>query len=177
MIVLGVVANLGAEPPGKNQGSEGAERKRDSEPRYGTGRPGDLAPEEEAKYDQIVKRFIQHDAGIRPDSDAAKAFKSLGPEAIPSLVRGFNEAAQLSHSCPVTMIARKLIQLASQSEDPQVLLYIRSDVGAGLPVTNYQGLINSVRFACTKRQGELSKALREQESRYKKLRDGLDPRP
>src|SRR5690242_13193143 len=66
-----------------------------------------LTKAEEDKLDEIVNRYIQYDIGRLQGRDGAKAlkeFNDLGPEAIPSLVRGLNRAAAIEHSCPVVVI-------------------------------------------------------------------------
>src|SRR5262245_41153977 len=60
-----------------------------------TGRPGELTEEEEEKIEKVVNRFIQFDIGANPrDKEALKELNKLGPEAIPSLIRGMNRSVQ-----------------------------------------------------------------------------------
>src|SRR3954462_5425296 len=73
-----------------------------------------LTKEEEARLDEVIDRFIQYDTGRLRGEDARRAlrdFEKLGPEAIPALIRGVNRAAEIQHSCPVVVIARKLNRL------------------------------------------------------------------
>src|SRR4051794_20839980 len=62
-----------------------------------------LTPQEEAKYEEIVERFIQFDIGKLPGAAGKKAledFDRLPPEAIFVLIDGFNRAANMEASCP-----------------------------------------------------------------------------
>lgn len=126
-------------------------------PRVRTGRLGELSPEEEAKYDKVIHDFIQHDIGTRPNPGTLKQLDGLSAEAIPALVRGVNYSANLSHSCPVTMLAAKLTQLIRRSDDPQVLRFIRGDVGAGVKSDKYNNLLARVKTETSLRQAELTR--------------------
>ncbi|MCA9216577.1 MAG: hypothetical protein KDB27_26085, partial [Planctomycetales bacterium] len=64
------------------------------------------------QYDQIVDRFIQYDVGkLRGAAGIAanRAFRELGPEAFPALIRGLNRSANIHASCPVGVIAGKVL--------------------------------------------------------------------
>ncbi len=122
-----------------------------------TGRPGELTREEEDKLDRIVHNFILHDLGVQPSQSAVDALRDLGPEAIPALVRGINYSATLSHSCPVTVLAAKLDSLIRSCDDPYVLSFIRSEVGAGLKVTKYAGLLTKLRVQTSLRASQLQR--------------------
>src|SRR5262245_48342485 len=86
-----------------------------------TGRPGENRPEEEAKFDKIIDNFIQYDTGARRNAAALAELNSLGPEAIPALIRGLNKCVKCGYSCPVSSISKKLRQLLQASEDEKVL--------------------------------------------------------
>lgn len=120
-----------------------------------TGRLGELSPEEDARITQIIDRFILHDVGMRSDPQAVREFRQLGPEAIPPLVRGFNKAITMSHSCPAGMIYQKLAALVRNSDDRQVLAFIRAEVGAGVPQTPYAGLVNNLKVMSSMRAAQL----------------------
>ncbi|HMP03316.1 MAG TPA: hypothetical protein PKC45_12530 [Gemmatales bacterium] len=128
-------------------------------PRYvvRSGRPGELIPEEEARYKDIVDRFILHDVGMRRDLQAVREFQQLGHDAIPVLVQGFNKAITMSHSCPAGMINQKMSALIRASHDRQVLAYIRAEVGAGARQTPYAGLVNNLKVMTSVRSAELAR--------------------
>ena len=94
-----------------------------------------LTKEEEAKLETVVDRLILADTGRLRGDDARKAvkeFDKLGPEAIPALIRGLQRSAKMSQSCPVVLIAKKLIRLLDASTDPILLEYARDEIGAGI---------------------------------------------
>lgn len=122
-----------------------------------TGRPGDLTTAEQTRINQIIDRFILHDIGVTRDPLAVREFRDLGSEAIPGLVRGFNRAITLNHSCPATMIYHKLSSLIRSCEDRQVLAFIRTEVGAGVTATPYAGLVNNLKLLSSMRAAYLAR--------------------
>lgn len=122
-----------------------------------TGRPSELTATEQTRINQIIDRFILHDIGLTRDPLAVREFKDLGPEAIPCLVRGFNKAITLNHSCPATMIYHKLSTLIRTCEDRQVLAFIRMEVGAGVTATPYAGLVNNLKVLSSMRAAHLAR--------------------
>src|SRR5260370_42166624 len=65
-----------------------------------------LTDKEYADIDAIIERFIQYDIGKLKGAEGRKAladFLALGPEAVFSLIDGFNRAANLEHSCPAVL--------------------------------------------------------------------------
>ena len=83
-----------------------------------------LTSEEEDKLDDVINRFIRADAGMSKSDEAKQAqrdFDALGRDAIPALIRGLNRAAQLDHSCPTLMIAKKLSRMLAASDDQKLL--------------------------------------------------------
>jgi hypothetical protein len=120
-----------------------------------TGRPGELSPQEEDRLDEIVERFIQYDIGRNRDPQALADFKQLGPEAIPALIRGLNKSARMSHSCPATVIGKKLNQLLMATTDEEVLDFARENIGAGVGRTVYAGMLNNLKFNVTQRKRQL----------------------
>jgi hypothetical protein len=118
-----------------------------------------LTKEEEEKLDAIVDRYIQYDIGKLPGKEGAKAlkeFKALGREAIPSLVRGLNRAAKIEHSCPVVVIAQKLWRMLAVCEDPELLEYVKDEIGSGVGRTRHEGILKDLRLAVTMRKNALS---------------------
>jgi hypothetical protein len=119
-----------------------------------------LTKEEEDKLDEIVDRYILFDIGRLQGKEGAKAlkdFKALGPEAIPSLVRGLNRAAKIEHSCPVVVIAQKLGRLLSASEDPELMEYVKDNIGSGVGPTRHAGVLQDLRLAVSMRKNALAR--------------------
>jgi hypothetical protein len=119
-----------------------------------------LSKEEEAKVEKIIDRFIDYDTGKLRGPEGAQAlkdFKDLGPEAIPALIDGFNRAANLEHSCPASVIARKLVGFLQVSNDPQLLDFARENIGAGVTAKRHQGVLKDLRLACMLRKSALQR--------------------
>ncbi|MCS6851706.1 MAG: hypothetical protein NZ700_11125 [Gemmataceae bacterium] len=119
-----------------------------------------LTDKEEAELDAIIDRFIEYDIGKLKGEEGKKAllaFQKLGPEAIPALIRGLNRAAALEHSCPVTVIAKKLGSLLAASNDPQLLDFARESIGAGVGATRHQALLRDLRVAVTLRRNAVAR--------------------
>jgi hypothetical protein len=119
-----------------------------------------LTKEEEDRLDQIVDRFMQYDIGRLQGKEGAKAlkeFKALGPEAIPSLVRGLNRAAIIEHSCPVVVIGQKLGRLLAASDDQELMEYVRDNIGSGVGRTRHAGVLQDLRFAVTLRKNAIAR--------------------
>ncbi len=68
---------------------------------------------------------------------------ALGPEGIPAVVRGLNKAARLHASCPVGVLASKLISLLQRIRDPSLSQYAIENLGHGVPenAPHYQRII------------------------------------
>jgi hypothetical protein len=138
---------LGADPAPKETGT----------PR----KPHPLAPslpeltdKEEAAIDRIIDRFIQADTGKLGGAEAKSAiadFKQLGPEATFALIRGFNKAAHIEHSCPALTISRKLTSILRASDDIDLLQFAKENVGAGAKKTKYGDVIREVKMGCSQR--------------------------
>jgi HEAT repeat protein len=114
-----------------------------------------LTPEEEAKIERIIDRFIDYDTGKLRGAEGLKAlkdFQALGPEAIPSLIDGLNRAANLEHSCPAVIIARKLASMLRSSTDTELLEFARENLGAGVTARRHMGVIQDLRVACMLRR-------------------------
>src|SRR5438105_3793509 len=100
-----------------------------------------LTEEEEAKLDRIIDRFILVDTGKLRGAEgksALREFEKLGPEAIPALIRGINRAARIEHSCPATVIGKKLHRMFMASRDPELLEFARDEIGSGVGRSKHQ---------------------------------------
>ena len=58
---------------------------------------------------------------------------NLGEDAIPALVRGLNKSAGIHASCPVGVIAGKLIQTLRGVTDPSLSQYAIENIGRDVP--------------------------------------------
>ena len=119
-----------------------------------------LTKEEEDKIDEIIDRFMLYDIGRLQGLEGAKAlkaFKALGPEAIPSLVRGLNRAAAIEHSCPVVVIAQKLGRLLVASDDQELMEFVKDNIGSGVGRTRHAGVLQDLRVAVSMRKNALSR--------------------
>jgi hypothetical protein len=158
--------------------------------------PKKPSAEQEKKFDQIVDAFIEADLGnLRGEQGvrAKQAFERLPPEAIFALIRGLNKASTIDHSCPVTVISKKLRGLLVASKDPDLLDYALDNIGGfsrgsrhvqavdtvisaalsrkkevtpprkGLP----PALVQELRLICTYRKGEVLRAGTDSEGKPK----------
>ena len=119
-----------------------------------------LTKEEEAKLETVVDRLILADTGRLRGDDARKAvkeFDKLGPEAIPALIRGLQQSAKMSQSCPVVLISKKLIRLLEASSDPILLEYARDEIGAGIKGSAHARILQDVRFRVTLRKNAVGR--------------------
>jgi hypothetical protein len=122
-----------------------------------------LTKEETAKIDAVVDRFIQLEIGKLPKKEEKSAkddLYRLGPEAIFSLVDGFNRAAMISSSCATVTIGKKIENIVAASSDLDLIAYVRENVGAGVDEATKKKLplVNSIRnvhTTCLLRKGEL----------------------
>jgi hypothetical protein len=99
-----------------------------------------------SESDRIVDDFIAYDTGQlrgRAGQQAHRRFMAMGPEGIPAVVRGLNKAAQINASCPVGVLAGKLINLLHAIRDPSLNQYAIDNLGRDVPATapHYQRLI------------------------------------
>src|SRR5262249_13843361 len=125
-------------------------------------KPNPLAPslplltdEEEDQLDKIIGRFVKADIGELRGDDAQRArkdFDKLGPEAIPALIRGLNEAAQIEGSCPAVLIAKKLRRLLAFSDDAELLLFARENIGIGVTASRHMSVLRDLKVACMVRR-------------------------
>jgi hypothetical protein len=117
-----------------------------------------LTDEEEAHLDEVIQRFIQYDSGQLTGEAGKKArqdFDKLGPEAIPALIRGLNEAARIEHSCPAVTIAKKLGRMLAATDDTELLQYARENVGAGITRSRHMAVLRDLRTMCMLRQNQV----------------------
>jgi hypothetical protein len=118
-----------------------------------------LTDEEEARLDGIIDRFMRYDTGKLGGAAGTRAleeFQQLGNEAIPALLRGLRKAAELEHSCPVTVIAKKLRLLLGRNDDRELLEFARDEI-TGIDSTRYRGLLTDLRVGLTRRQADLDR--------------------
>ena len=90
---------------------------------------------EQQAMNRIVDDFIEYDIGkLRGAAGAAarSKFAKLGPDALPALVRGLNKAAGIHASCPVGVIAGKLIMTLRKVNDPSMTQYAINNIGVGV---------------------------------------------
>lgn len=157
-LVLTLALFAADDIPAKSTGTKDTKEKLKRSP-YAPSLPY-LTKEEEDKLDEIVERYIQYDIGRLQGKDGAKAlkdFKALGPEAIPSLVRGLNRAAKIEHSCPVVVIAQKLGRLLAKSDDQELMEYVKDNIGSGVGRTRHAGVLEDLRFAVSLRKNALAR--------------------
>jgi HEAT repeat protein len=100
-----------------------------------------LTPDQEAQLDKLVDLFIvaeSHDPqAIRrltvPWSVAMQTsmcVTCLGPEAIPSLVRGIRKASALGYACAAGVLSKTLCPAIANCNDPQQIDYVIQNLGA-----------------------------------------------
>lgn len=93
-----------------------------------------IDPKQQA-YDRIVDDFIAYDIGRLQGSSGQRAlqrFQALGSDAVPALVKGLNKAAGIHASCPVGVIAGKLMSTLHLAKDPALRAYALEHIGVGV---------------------------------------------
>lgn len=116
--------------------------------------------DEEKKRDAVINRFILADTGRLAGAEAKKAveaFKKLGVESVPALLRGLNKSAKLDHSCPVLMIAKKLATILLASDDEKLVEMARDEIGAGLSRSPHAGVLADLRVRLAIHQNALAR--------------------
>jgi hypothetical protein len=119
-----------------------------------------LTDKEYEAIEAVIDRFIEYDIGTFKGARAAKAladFKALGPEAIPVLLDGLNKAANLEGSCPAVLIAKKLAQLLSTSNDPELLEFARGMIGTGVTARRHTVALKDLKVTCQLRKAYLQR--------------------
>ncbi|MEZ6115683.1 MAG: hypothetical protein R3C28_03800 [Pirellulaceae bacterium] len=95
-----------------------------------------ITPQAEGEMDAVVDNFILYDIGKLRGAEGQRArteFMKLGPEAVPALVRGLNKSASIHASCPVGVIAGKLMSVLQQGNQGSSVRYAREHIGEGVP--------------------------------------------
>ncbi len=118
----------------------------------------ELSEKEEQQLDAIIDRFIDYDTGKLKGAEGLKAlreFETLGPEAIPALIRGLNRAAAIEHSCPALVIAKKLARMLGSTKDVELLEFARENIAAGVEKSRHMGMLQDLRVACMTRRNAL----------------------
>jgi hypothetical protein len=114
-----------------------------------------LKDEDYARFDGIIDRFIQYDTGKLKGAAGRKAlsdFNKLGPEAVFSLIDGFNRAAKMQDSCPCVIIGRKLAKIFNASQDVDLLEFARENLGAGGIAPRHTATVKDLRVGCMVRK-------------------------
>lgn len=148
-----IIVGVAADPPRNPDGTT---------PR----KPHPLAPslpsttkEEEDRFDQVIDRFIEADTGKLKGPEAKKAmddFQKLPPESVFAMIRGFNKAAAIDHSCPALVIGKKLAMQFRSSTDKELLQYARENIGAGISQSRHAPIIKDLRLGCALRMHALN---------------------
>ena len=133
-----------------------------------TRQPNPLAPslplltdKEEEALDRAIDRFIQSDIGELRGAEgkrALKEFQRLGPEAVFALIRGVNRAANIEASCPAVIIAKKLAAQLRATDDIQLLLFARENIGVGVTESRHKNVLKDLQFLCIVRQRTLAQS-------------------
>jgi hypothetical protein len=116
--------------------------------------------DEEKQRDAVIDRFILADTGRLAGAEAKKAveaFKKLGVESVPALLRGLNKSAKIDHSCPVLMIAKKLSTILLASDDEKLVEMARDEIGAGLSRSPHAAALADLRVRLAMHQNALSR--------------------
>jgi hypothetical protein len=128
--------------------------------------PPRLNAAQELALDAVVQAWIRIDShgdvrGRLPvNKQAGQLFFTLGPEAIPALVRGLNLAYALRTACPMSSINWRLIEVVQQCNDVVLLDHVLLNLGNGLPLAarsqmNNAQYIKQLRAAVVQRKAEL----------------------
>src|SRR5205085_871099 len=85
---------------------------------------------------------------------------SLGPEAIPALVRGLNASYALRAACPMGSLQARLIQVVPHCNDVALLDYLLLNLGTSVPPATRVQMAKSfpvqqVRDAAAQRKAQL----------------------
>lgn len=157
LVLTLAVCAFGEDAPSRSAGTREKEKPKHSP--YAPSLPY-LTKEEEDQLDEIIDRFMLYDIGRLQGQEGAKAlkaFKDLGPEAIPALVRGVNRAAKIEHSCPVVVIAQKLSRLLAASDDQELMEFVRDEIGSGVGRTRHAGVLQDLRMGVSMRKNVLAR--------------------
>jgi hypothetical protein len=115
---------------------------------------------DEDRFDAIIDRFILADTGKLKGAEARKAvddFDALKADAIPALIRGYNKAARINHSCPTLMIRKKLTPMLLSSQDPVLLEFARDELEGSTRGTPHASTVQAFRFQLLLRKNALER--------------------
>ncbi len=121
-----------------------------------------LTEKEQEAIEKVIDRLIEYDIGKLKGTAGKKAladFKTLGPEAIPALIEGLNRAATMEASCPAVLIAKKLAEMLSASEDSELLDFARENIGAGVKTRRHTVVLKDLKVTCQLRKAALQRRL------------------
>src|SRR5262249_46307885 len=65
---------------------------------------------------------------------------------------GLNEAAQIEGSCPAVLIAKKLRRLLGNSDDTELLLFARENIGIGVTASRHMSVLRDLKVVCMLRR-------------------------
>src|SRR5262245_47904552 len=119
-----------------------------------------LTKEEEARYENVVERFVLFDTGKlkgAPGKKALEDFKALPPEAVFVLIDGFNVAANREDACPAVIIGKKILSILNISDDLDLLGFAKENLGAGVKSKRHQGLLKDMQFSIQLRKGTVQR--------------------
>lgn len=121
-----------------------------------------LTKEEIAEIEKVIDRFIDYDIGKLKGEGGKKAladFNKLGPESFFPLLDAFNRTANLEHSCPCVIIARKLATIINSSNDPDLLSFAKENIGLEVKAKRHQGVMRDLQFAVQLRRSAVQRGI------------------
>lgn len=133
----------------------------------------DLNSDEQKRQNLIVDRYLQFRRGQlqgEAGQQAMIAFQQLGADAIPALVRGFNQSASKGEDCGDALV-QKLQSAIATSSELELLTYANANLGKGVTRPTYQTAINSLKKLCMAR---VQVARNETLANLPQLINGLD---
>jgi hypothetical protein len=76
----------------------------------------------------------------------------LGPEAIFSLIEGFNNAANMEASCPAVLLAKKISRILGGSQDVALLTFAKENIGSGVTARRHMVVVKDLQVGCMLRK-------------------------
>jgi HEAT repeat protein len=119
-----------------------------------------LTVDEYAKIDTVIDRFIDYDVGKLKGDAGKKAlddFNRLGPESIFNLIDGLNRAANMESSCPAVIIGRKVAKVLSSTDDMDLLVFAKDNIGAGVTAKRHTNVLKDLQFSILLRKSSLQR--------------------
>lgn len=116
--------------------------------------------EESERYESVINRFVKFDIGQLKGGEGKKAledFNRLPSAAIFELIDGFNQAANMEHSCPAVIIGRKILSILNTSDDLELLAFAKENVGGGVTAKRHLGMLREVQTGILLRKGEVQR--------------------